>query len=189
MIVTAATTNPGKLAELAALLAPSLEIRSAPADYAAPEETGRSYLENARLKARALYQRTGAAALADDSGLEVDALGGAPGIRSARFGADVESRTARLLAALAGRNRRARFRTALVLVLADGREVGVEGDCEGEIASEPRGGGGFGYDPVFLVPSLGRTLAELTSDEKNRVSARAAAARALLAALARYAAP
>jgi len=74
-------------------------------------------------------------------------------------------------------------------VLADGREVGVEGDCEGEIASEPRGGGGFGYDPVFLVPSLGRTLAELTSDEKNRVSARAAAARALLAALARYAAP
>jgi len=74
-------------------------------------------------------------------------------------------------------------------VLADGRDVGVEGDCEGEIASEPRGGGGFGYDPVFLVPSLGRTLAELTSDEKNRVSARAAAARALLAALARYAAP
>ena len=189
MIVTAATTNPGKLAELAALLAPSLEIRSAPADYAAPGENGRTYLANARRKAQALYQRTGAAALADDSGLEVDALGGAPGLRSARFGADAASRTARLLASLAGRNRRARFRTALVLVLADGREIGAEGDCEGEITTEPRGGGGFGYDPVFLVPSLGRTLAELTSDEKNRVSARAAAARALLAALVGYEAP
>jgi XTP/dITP diphosphohydrolase len=189
VIITAATTNPGKLAELAALLAPVLEIRPAPADYTAPEETGRSYLDNARLKARALFQQTGAAALADDSGLEVDALGGAPGLRSARFGADVESRTARLLAALAGRDRRARFRTALVLVLADGQEVGAEGGCEGEITRAPRGGGGFGYDPVFLVPRLGRTLAQLTSEEKNRVSARAAAARALLAALARYEAP
>ena len=189
MIVTAATTNTGKLAELAALLGPVLEIRPAPDAYAAPEETGRSYLENARLKARALFRRTGAAALADDSGLEVDALGGAPGLHSARFGADVESRTARLLAALAGRDRRARFRTALVLVLADGREIEGEGDCEGEIVSEPRGCGGFGYDPVFLVPGLGRTLAELTTEEKNRLSARARAARALLAALARYDAP
>jgi XTP/dITP diphosphohydrolase len=189
VIVTAATTNPGKLAELAALLAPPLEIRPAPDDYTAPEENGRSYLENARLKARALFRRIGAAALADDSGLEVEALGGAPGLRSARFGIDVESRIARLLAELAGRDRGARFRTALVLVLANGREVTAEGDCGGEIVSESRGDCGFGYDPVFLVPSLGRTLAELTSEEKNRVSARAAAARALLAALARYEAP
>jgi XTP/dITP diphosphohydrolase len=189
VIVTAATTNPGKLAELAALLAPALEIRPAPDDYTAPEETGRSYLENACLKARALFRQTGAAALADDSGLEVEALGCAPGLRSARFGIDVESRIARLLTELAGRDRRARFRTALVLVLANGREVAAEGDCEGEIVSESRGGCGFGYDPVFLVPSLGRTLAELTSEEKNQVSARGAAARALLAAFARYEAP
>jgi XTP/dITP diphosphohydrolase len=190
VIVSAATTNPGKLAELAALLAPVLQIRPAPDDYTAPEETGRSYLENAHLKARALFGRTGAAALADDSGLEVAALGGAPGLHSARFGIDVESRIARLFTEIAGRDRRARFRTALVLVLANGREVAAEGDCEGEIVSTPpRGGGGFGYDPVFLVPSLGRTLAELTREEKNRVSARGVAARALLAALARYEAP
>ena len=189
MIVTAATTNPGKLAELAALLAPALEIRPAPNDYKAPEETGRSYLENARLKARALFGRTGAAALADDSGLEVEALGGAPGLGSARFGVDAESRISRLLAEIAGRDRRARFRTALVLVLANGRELAAEGDCEGEIVSDSRGGSGFGYDPVFLVPSFGRTLAELTNEEKNRVSARGAAARALLATFARYEAP
>jgi XTP/dITP diphosphohydrolase len=189
VIVTAATTNPGKLAELAALLAPVLEIRPAPDDYAAPEETGRSYLENASLKARALFRQTRVAVLADDSGLEVDALGGAPGLRSARYGTDVASRIARLLSELAGRDRRARFRTALVLVLANGREIAAEGDCEGEIASEPRGVGGFGYDAVFLVPSVGRTLAELTSEEKNLASARGAAARALLAGIARYEGP
>ncbi len=87
MIVTAATTNPGKVAELAALLRPALEIVAAPADYRAPEEVGESYLENARAKARALFARVGTATLADDSGLEVDALGGAPGLHSARFGA------------------------------------------------------------------------------------------------------
>jgi XTP/dITP diphosphohydrolase len=189
VIVTVATTNPGKLAELAALLGPSLEIVPAPADYRAPEELGESYLENARTKARALVALTGGAALADDSGLEVDALGGAPGLHSARFGPDTQSRAARLLAALAGRDRRARFRTALVLLLPNGREVSAEGSSEGEIAIEPRGKGGFGYDPLFLVPALGRTFAELSGEEKNRLSARAAAVRGLLAALARYAAP
>jgi XTP/dITP diphosphohydrolase len=189
MIVTAATTNRGKVEELAELFRPAFDVVPASADYRAPEELGNSYLENARVKARALFARAGSAALADDSGLEVDALGGAPGLHSARFGADAEDRIARLLAALAGRDRRARFRTALVLVLADGREVSAEGSCEGELAEVPRGRGGFGYDPLFLVPALGRTLAELTRQEKNRVSARAAAARALLAALARHEAP
>jgi XTP/dITP diphosphohydrolase len=189
VIVTAATTNRGKVAELAALLRPALEVVPAPADYQAPDEVGDSYLENARVKARALFGRVGSAALADDSGLEVEGLGGAPGLHSARFGADAEKRIARLLAALAGRDRRARFRTALVLVLADGRELSAQGSCEGEIAATPRGRGGFGYDPLFLVAALGRTFAELTSEEKNRVSARAAAARALLAALARHVAP
>jgi len=186
VIVTVATTNLGKVAELAVLLGPSLEILPAPADYRAPEEVGESYLENAYTKARALVALTGAPALADDSGLEVDALGGAPGLHSARFGPDAQSRAARLLAALAGRDRRARFRTALVLVLPDGREVSAEGICEGEIATEPRGNGGFGYDPLFVVPVLGRTFAELSGEEKNRVSARGVAARGLLAGLARY---
>ena len=186
MIVTVATTNAGKLRELAALLGPRLELTAAPAEHDAPEENRDSYVENARTKARALSARGGGAALADDSGLEVDALDGRPGVRSARYGGSAAERNRQLLEELRGRAgaaRRAQFRTALVLVLDDGREFVAEGTCAGEIAEQPRGVGGFGYDPIFLVPALDKTFAELSSEEKNQKSARAAAARALLAEL------
>jgi XTP/dITP diphosphohydrolase len=183
MIVTAATTNPGKLRELIELLGSRLRLVPVPEPYCAPTENGASYRENARIKARALFKAVGSSALADDSGLEVEALDGRPGIHSARYGTEAAGRNRRLLEELRGQvgaERRARFRTAIVLVLADGRELTADGHCEGEIAEAPRGAAGFGYDPLFLLPALGRTLAELTSEEKNRFSARADAARALL---------
>ncbi len=183
VIVTAATTNPGKLRELAELLGSRLRVVPAPEPYCAPPEHGASYRENARIKARALFSAIGSSALADDSGLEVQALDGRPGVQSARYGIEAADRNRRLLEELRGRvgkERRARFRTAIVLVLADGRELIAEGHCEGEIAEAPRGSEGFGYDPLFLLPALGRTLAELTSEEKNRLSARAEAARTLV---------
>jgi XTP/dITP diphosphohydrolase len=188
MRVTAATANCDKVRELAKLFAPRITVVAAPDGYRAPEESGADYLENARIKARALYAITARAALADDSGLEVDALGGRPGIHSSRYGATADDRNRRLLEELVGRKgdeRRARFRTAIVLVLDEGREIFAEGACEGEIADGPRGRGGFGYDPLFLVPRLGRTFGELAEEEKNRLSARALAARALIAALER----
>ena len=183
MIVTAASANPAKLRELAELFGSRLRLVPAPEPYRAPAESGTSYRENARIKAHALFAALGAAALADDSGLEVDCLGGRPGVHSARYGTEAADRNRRLLDELRGRvgeERRARFRTAIVLVLADGRELTADGHCEGEIAEAPRGSAGFGYDPLFLLPALDRTLAELTREEKNRFSARAEAARALI---------
>jgi XTP/dITP diphosphohydrolase len=143
--------------------------------------------------ARAVTDALGVATLADDSGLEVDALDGAPGVRSARFGgADLSDRerSLLLLERLAGVERRsARFRCVLV-VYQGGEWCSAEGLLEGEITRAPRGEGGFGYDPVFAVPALGgRTVAEATAEEKNRISHRAAAMRALIAALARGFAP
>jgi XTP/dITP diphosphohydrolase len=185
VIAALATTNEGKVRELAALLAPAIELARAPRGYEGPQETGETYLENARIKARALADITRSAALADDSGLEVDALGGRPGVHSSRYGATAAERNARLLDELRGRvgaERRARFRTVLVLVRPDGSELAAEGTCEGVIANEPRGDRGFGYDPLFLVPELGRTFAELRAEEKAVRSSRALAARALLAA-------
>jgi XTP/dITP diphosphohydrolase len=185
VIAAVATTNEGKLRELAALLAPVIELVLAPRGYEPPEETGSTYLENARIKARALAEVARGAALADDSGLEVDALGGRPGVHSSRYGATPAERNARLLDELRGRigdERLARFRTVLVLVRPDGSELVGEGTCEGVIADEPRGRRGFGYDPLFVVPELGRTFAELSAEEKGRRSSRALAARALLAA-------
>ena len=186
MIVTAATANPGKLRELAELLGSRLRLVPASEPYRAPPESGASYRENACIKARALFATLGLAVLADDSGLEVDALGGRPGVHSARYGKEPADRNQCLLDELHGRvgaERRARFRTAIVLILVGGRELIADGHCEGEIAEAPRGAGGFGYDPLFLLPALGRTLAELTRGEKNRFSARAAAARALVGEL------
>jgi XTP/dITP diphosphohydrolase len=191
--VVLATLNPGKARELAQLLGDlPLELVSL-ADVpgaALPEETGTTYLENALLKARATTRLTGCAALGDDSGLEVDALGGGPGLHSARFGGpglDDAGRTALLLARLldvpAGR-RGARFRCVMALVDEAGRERAVEGLVEGEIAGAPRGSHGFGYDPVFFYPPLGRTFGELTDAEKEGVSHRARAARAARALLA-----
>jgi XTP/dITP diphosphohydrolase len=145
-------------------------------------ESGQIYAENARLKARAFSRASGLAALADDSGLEVDALNGEPGaLHHVRGwdGATQDERIALLLDALravpAGQ-RSARFRAALVVALPDGRFLEEEGVCEGVIAEAPAGRGGFGYDPVFVLPREGRTMAELSAAEKNLVSHRAVAA-------------
>jgi len=152
-------------------------------------ETGETYAKNALLKARAYAQQSGLLTLADDSGLEVDALDGAPGVRSARYAgdqADDADRVRYLLTRLQGvpaPQRTARFRCVIALVWPNGCEELVEGVCEGRITEEPRGECGFGYDPVFLVAGDSRTMAELSSEEKNRISHRARAAakaRALL---------
>lgn len=153
------------------------------------EETGQTYLENALLKARAVAVTLGIPAVADDSGLEVDALGGAPGLHSARFGGpglDDAGRVALLLervGAVPPGKRAARFRCVIALVDEAGVARSVEGVAEGEIAPAPRGMGGFGYDPVFFYPPLGRTFGELSDDDKDRVSHRALAARAARALL------
>ncbi len=159
-------------------------------DARLPEETGATYVDNALIKAHAAARMTGIRALGDDSGLEVDALGGAPGLHSARFGGaglDDAGRTALLLDALRDvpdERRTARFRCVIALVDPRGAERVVEGTVEGVITLAPRGDGGFGYDPVFFYPPLGRTLAELSADDKSRVDHRGAAVRALARALA-----
>ncbi len=190
-----ATGNPGKARELIALLAGiPFEIRTL-ADYppfVMPEETGETYEANALIKARATAAHTGALALGDDSGIEVDALGGAPGIRSARFGGpglDDKGRVRHLLARIEhvpDHERTARFCCVIALVGSDGSERIVDGACAGRIAREPRGAEGFGYDPVFFYPPLDRTFGELADADKATVSHRgraAAAARALLTAM------
>ncbi|MBM3190468.1 MAG: XTP/dITP diphosphatase [Chloroflexi bacterium] len=179
-----ATRNPGKKAEYAAILADfGLELVTL-ADLgieADVDETGSTFAENALLKARAYAGLSGLLTLADDSGLEVDALDGAPGIRSARYagpGATDQERYQQLLRALDGvpdERRGARFRCAIALVWPDGREEIVEGTCEGRITHEPRGTHGFGYDPVFHVLGYGCTMAELSPETKNRISHRARA--------------
>lgn len=174
-----ATANPAKVAEFQTLLdGLGYEIQSLQ-DYPAivlPPEGETGYADNARGKARVTARTTGAIALGDDSGLEVEALGGRPGIASARYGGPGLSDAARvrhLLAALAGvAPRSARFRCVLALVAPWGAEATVEGVVDGLVTEAPRGGGGFGYDPIFLVPELGQTFAELGPAEKHRVSHR-----------------
>ncbi len=179
-----ATLNPDKARELVSLLGDiPFEILSLSAVPGAtlPPEGEDSYRGNALAKARAAARLSGALTLADDSGLEVDALGGRPGVRSARYGGHGLSdsdRCAALLAELQGvpRERRtARFRCVVGLVSPDGREEVVEAVVEGIIAEAPRGTGGFGYDPLFFYPPLDRTFAELDPAQKNRVSHRARA--------------
>ncbi|MBN1399772.1 MAG: XTP/dITP diphosphatase [Anaerolineae bacterium] len=182
-----ATRNRGKKAEYADLLAGlDLELMSL-ADLGIEEEVpeqGATFAENALAKARAYAALSGLVTLADDSGLEVDVLDGAPGVYSARYGgegASDEDRYHRLLAELKGipeARRTARFRCVIAVVWPDGRERIVAGACEGRIALEPRGEHGFGYDPVFYVPEYACTMAELTPDVKNRISHRARAAEA-----------
>ena len=149
-----------------------------------PEETGATYADNALIKARAGARTTGATALGDDSGIEVDALDGGPGLYSARWGGhglDDAGRNALMLERLRGvpvARRTARYRCVIAIVDPDGRERVVEGACEGVIAEAPRGDGGFGYDPIFFYPPFGRTFGEVPAAEKHRVSHRGIAARA-----------
>ncbi len=183
-----ASANAGKLRELRAILGDDWELVSqAELGIDAPEETGRTFLENALLKARHAARLSGRPALADDSGLEVDALGGAPGIHSARYAgpaADDEANRRKLLDALAGvppTRRTARFRCVIALVRqADDQDPLVaEGCWAGRITEAARGSGGFGYDPVFLDLESGLTAAELPAGVKNAISHRARALRAL----------
>jgi XTP/dITP diphosphohydrolase len=188
-----ATFNHDKLRELSALLGLPGVTLTALCDEpgaTAPAETGGTLRENALLKARAALALTGKPAIADDTGLEVDALGGRPGIHAARFagpGATYSANVAKLLGELRGveaKRRSARFRCACVACLPDGRELVGEGVLEGRITLAPRGENGFGYDPVFEIAGLGRTMAELSEQEKNSLSHRSRAVRALAAQLA-----
>ena len=176
-----ASGNKGKLAEFQRLLEGlDVQIHSMK-EY--PEigeivEDGSTFAENALIKARAVCKATGKPAMADDSGLAVDALNGAPGIYSARFAgeqrsdADNNAKVLQLLEGVEDSKRTARFFCVIAIVLPDGREYTAEGTCEGTILHALQGEGGFGYDPLFYVESLDKTFAELTMEEKNRISHR-----------------
>lgn len=188
-----ATFNRDKLRELAALLGlPGVALRALcdVPGAVAPEETGATLRENALLKARAALALTGQPAIADDTGLEVDALGGRPGIHAARYAgpaATYADNRVKLLAELEGiesARRVARFRCACVACLPDGRELVAEGVLEGRITLTPRGENGFGYDSLFEVADLGRTMAELSDAGKNALSHRARAVHELAVLLA-----
>jgi len=182
-----ATNNAHKLIELAHILedlgVEAISLKAAGVTDM-PEETGQTFEENALIKARAACLKTGLAAIADDSGLVVDALHGQPGVYSARYGAPEAAtdrdRTALLLKNMAGMgDRTARFACACACVFPGGDVVTAYGCCEGVILDAPRGGGGFGYDPVFYVPQLGMTFSQMPEAEKNRISHRGKALRAL----------
>ncbi|MBI5526964.1 MAG: XTP/dITP diphosphatase [Deltaproteobacteria bacterium] len=192
MVLVVATRNRGKLREIAEMLGGfGIEIRS-PDDFpGAPEpvEDADTYRGNALIKARALRDHSGFAALADDSGLEVDSLDGAPGVVSARFAGpeqDPAKNRTELLRATAGvpeGKRAARFVCVIALALPGGDEHVFEGECKGTITTEERGSSGFGYDPIFFFPELGKTFAELDPATKNRVSHRARALKKLKEAI------
>jgi XTP/dITP diphosphohydrolase len=180
-----ATNNPGKVREYQALLKGLPLTLTYPVQEGLDievEETGSTFAQNARLKATAYARTSGLLTLADDSGLEVDALGGEPGTRSARFagqGASDEDRYRLLLSKLEGvpwQQRTARFRCVIAVARPQGEVHTAQGTCEGVIAFEPRGEHGFGYDPVFYMPEHGQTMAELEPEVKNRISHRARAA-------------
>ncbi|NHM26352.1 XTP/dITP diphosphatase [Desulfofundulus sp. TPOSR] len=181
MKLVLATRNQGKVRELNQLLSPlGYEVVSLDQYPGVPEiiEDGATFKDNAVKKATAVARYTGQLALADDSGLEVDYLGGAPGVHSARFageGHDDRANNEKLLRLLAGvppEKRTARFRCVVAVATPEGRVFTAEGTCEGVIADKPRGEGGFGYDPLFYVPSCGKTFAELDPAVKNRISHR-----------------
>lgn len=181
-----ATRNEHKLRELREAL-PGIELEPLPPGVELPPEEGETFAENALGKARAAHTATGQAAVADDSGIAAYGLGGRPGVRSARYageGASDEENLAKLLDEVgAQENRRVAYVCAIALVDEDGSETLFEGRCEGTLAREPRGSGGFGYDPAFVPDETGthdgRTMAELASDEKHAISHRGRAARAL----------
>jgi XTP/dITP diphosphohydrolase len=195
-----ASANPDQAAEIAAVLEGALDVELVPRPPEVPDvvEDGATLLDNARLKARALVAATGLPAVADDTGLEVEALGGAPGVYSARYAgeeATYADNVAKLLAELDvlpddGGARVARFRTVALAAFPDGTEVWAEGMVDGTISREAQGSAGFGYDPVFVpAEGGGRTFAEMTPEAKHAISHRGRAFRALAAALAERTGP
>jgi XTP/dITP diphosphohydrolase len=193
-----ASANPDKVKEIVAVLSEALAVELVPRPEQVPEvvEDGETLVDNARLKARALMEATGTAAVSDDTGLEVDALGGAPGVYAARYAgedasyADNVAKLLRELAALddAGGDRRARFKSIAFVAFPDGSEVWAEGVLEGTIAPAARGENGFGYDPLFEPDGGGgRTFAEMSAVEKDAMSHRGRAFRALAQRLAQSA--
>ncbi|MFZ5648046.1 MAG: XTP/dITP diphosphatase [Bacillota bacterium] len=196
MRIVVATKNKGKLRELETMLGP-LGIKVMSMDHYPHipdvEEDGETFAENAIKKARVVAGATGEIALADDSGLEVDCLGGAPGVYSARFAGEEKDDRAnnekllRLLDGVPLEKRGARFMCVVAVALPGGRVYTAEGSCEGVIGFRPEGEGGFGYDPLFIVPDLGKTFAQLDMDIKNSISHRGKAfdmAREIIAGLA-----
>ena len=185
MTLVLATRNAHKAREFGALLAPH-EIEPLPAEVTLPPETGETFEENALGKARAAAAALARPAIADDSGIAAEALGGAPGVRSARYAGEQatdEENLAKLLRE-APAGSRAAYVCALAYVTPEGEEHVVVGRCTGTLAAKPRGTGGFGYDPAFVPDDGdGRTMAELTPEEKDAISHRGRAARALLALL------
>jgi len=184
-----ASANPDKVAEIEAILGDVVELLPRPADVADVVEDAETLEGNARLKAAAIVAATGEPAVADDTGLEVAALDGAPGVRTGRYAgedATYADNRAKLLAALDGvADRSARFRTVAMVVWPDGGELAVDGVCDGTIAATERGSRGFGYDAVFVpAEGDGRTFGEMSDGEKHAMSHRGRAFRALLTALA-----
>ena len=188
-----ATHNPGKLREMAAILSQyGVEVVS-PADVGITvdvEETGTTFAENAMLKAKAICAAAGMPAIADDSGLCVDALNGGPGVYSARYGGeglDDKGRYTLLLQNMRGQTTRAaHFACAIACAFPNGDELTAEGRCDGTIAFAPMGEGGFGYDPVFFVPEKAKTFGQLTAEEKSAISHRGKALKAFSEKLATY---
>ena len=194
--IALATHNPHKLRELARICAawPTVWVtvdNRDPADFPDVDETGETYLDNASLKARAVASALGLPALADDSGIEVDALGGRPGPRSARFAGEHATDAENLRALIQGirgvpaAGRSARYRCVAALATPDGEVVHAEAVCEGTLRTTPSGSGGFGYDPIFVPVGWDVTMAELTDEQKDRISHRGRAFRALLEILER----
>ncbi len=187
-----ASHNRGKLAEMQKILGElgvEVVLQSDLGLDLEPEENGTTFAENAMIKAKAVMEASGLPAIADDSGLCVDALNGAPGIYSARYGGldDDKARYTLLLNNLRGAtSRAAHFHTSVVCAFPDGDVLESEGDCHGTIAFAPMGEGGFGYDPVFFVPELRKTFAQLTAEEKNAISHRGKALRAFSEQLKEY---
>lgn len=188
-----ASHNPKKIQELREILSRlGVEIVSAAeAGFTGEvEETGNSFAENAMLKAKAVLQATGLPAVADDSGLAVDALGGGPGVYSARYGGEDLSDEARyrlLLESLRGQtNRACRFVCSIACAFPNGDTLTSEGTCEGVVAFAPQGTGGFGYDPVFFYPPLKKTMGQMTPEEKHRISHRGLALREFKEELEKY---
>ena len=185
-LLVVATGNPGKLKEMQAYLVDSAWELTLKPEELDIEETGETFAANACLKASQVAKATGNWAIADDSGLQVDALGGAPGVYSARYGQTDNDRIARLLRELGDTaDRQAQFVCAVAIASPDGTiALESEGVCRGEILNAPRGDGGFGYDPIFYVPEMQLTFAQMTPESKRSVSHRGKAFAALLKKLA-----